>query len=142
MSSNPSIMFSDRRNLRRWSVQLLVVWLFGVVMGVANACSLGESAFHRLDVAAAADSPAHHHGDERGDIAKVNCLDFCERSSIGVPQLKVVADPFAALGFAVPVLATPAVSGLAEPIVGRLVVDSPHLLGGPPPRIAFQRLAL
>lgn len=135
-------MFRDRRSLRRWAVQLLVVWLFGVVMGVANACSLGESAHHSIDLAAAADSPAHHHGDEHGDIAKVNCLDFCEKSSIGVPQLKVVADPFAALGFAVPVSDTPAVSGLAEPIAGRLVVDSPHLPGGPPPRIAFQRLVL
>lgn len=135
-------MFSDRRRLRRWAAQVLLVWLFGLAMGVANACALGESAHHRADAKEATSTSEHHHGDEQGDAAKVNCLDFCEKSSIGTPQLKVVDDGFAALGFALPVSGTLAVSSRTEPFVGQLVVDSPHLPGGPPPRIAFKRLAL
>jgi hypothetical protein len=139
------IMFSDRRRLRRWAAQVLLVWLFGLAMGVANACALGEQAYHRSDAATAVASDAvqkHQHGDEQGDLAKVNCLDFCEKSSIGAPQLKVVGDGLAAFGFALPVSHVLSVVGQAEPTVGRLVVDSAYLPGGPPPRIAFQRLAL
>ncbi len=137
-------MFSDRRRLRRWAAQVLLVWLFGLAMGVANACALGEPVHHRSDAATTALGDAaqkHHHGDEQGDAAKVNCLDFCEKSSIGAPQVKA-GDGLAALGFALPVSGFLSLSGLAEPTVQRLVVDSPHLPGGPPPRIAFQRFAL
>lgn len=139
------IMFRDRRRLRLWAAQVLLVWLFGLAMGVANACALGEPAHHRSEVATTPAFDAvqkHQHGNEQGDLAKVNCLDFCEKSSVGAPQLKVVCDGLAALGFALPVSRTFSVAGQAEPAVGRLVVDSPHLPGGPPPRIAFQRLAL
>lgn len=138
-------MFSDRRRLRRWAAQVLLVWLFGLAMGVANACALGEQAHHRSEVVttAAPESPQkHQHGSEQGDTAKVNCLDFCEKSSLGAPQLKVVGDGLAALGFALPVSHTLSVAGQADPAVGRLMVDSPTMPGGPPPRIAFQRLAL
>ena len=139
------IMFSDRRRLRRWAAQVLLVWLFGLAMGVANACALGEPAHHRSEVATTpAPDPVqkHQHGNEQGDLAKVNCLDFCEKSSIGAPQLKVVGDGLAALGFALPVSHTLSAAGQAEHSVDQLVVDSPNLPGGPPPRIAFQRLAL
>jgi hypothetical protein len=139
------IMFSDRRRLRRWAAQVLLVWLFGLAVGVANACALGEAAHHRSNAATTTATDAglkHQHGHEQADPAKVNCLDFCEKSSIAAPQLKVVGDGLAALGFALPVSHTLSVAGQAEPAVGRLVVDSPHLPSGPPPRIAFQRLAL
>lgn len=135
-------MFSDRRRLRRWAAQVLLVWLFGLAMGVANACALGESAHHRSEAETVTSLPEHHHGDEQGDAAKVHCLDFCEKSSIGAPQLTVVDDGLTAFGFALPVSGILAVSGWTEPSVGQMVVDSPHLPGGPPPRIAFQRLAL
>lgn len=145
LSRSRVIMFSDRRRLRRWAAQVLLVWLFGLAMGVANACALGEPAHHRSDAATTAATDAgqnHQHGHEQGDPAKVNCLDFCEKPSIGAPQLKVVGDGLATLGFALPVSHTLSVAGQAEPTVGRLVVDSPHLPDGPPLRIAFQRLAL
>jgi hypothetical protein len=138
-------MFSDRRRLHRWAAQVLLVWLFGLAMGVANACALGEQAHHRSDVAMAVAADAvqkHQHGDEQRDLDKVNCLDFCEKSSIAAPQVKVVGDALAALGFALPVSYVVSVAGQAEPTVVRLVVDSPTLPGGPLPRIAFQRLAL
>lgn len=139
------IMFSDRRRLRRWAARVLLVWLFGLAMGVANACALGEPTHHRSDAAPTAASDAvqkHQHGNEQGDPAKINCLDFCEKSSIGAPQLKVVGDGLAALGFALPVSHTLSAAGQAEHSVDQLLVDSPNLPGGPPPRIAFQRLAL
>jgi hypothetical protein len=135
-------MFSDRRHLRRWAARVLLIWLFGLAMGVANACALGESAHHRPDANAATSLSNHHHGDEQIDAAEVNCLDFCEKSSIAAPQLKAVGDGLAALGFALPVSHTLWVAGHSKPAVDRLAVDSPHLPGGPPPRIAFQRLAL
>jgi len=31
-------MFRHRHQLRRWAARALIVWLFGVVAGVANAC--------------------------------------------------------------------------------------------------------
>ena len=145
LSCPRTIMFSDRRRLRRWAAQVLLVWLFGLAMGVANACALGEHAHHRPELATAAASDAvqkHQHGNEQGDPAKVNCLEFCEKASIAAPQLKLVGDGLAALGFALPVSHTLSVAGQTEPTVDRLVVDSPTLPGGPPPRIAFQRLAL
>jgi hypothetical protein len=135
-------MFSDRSRLRRWAAQVLLVWLFGLAMGVANACALSEPVHHRPDSASTADSQKHDHGDEQGDPAKDNCLDFCDQSSIGAPQLKFVGDGFVVLGIARPTPDTISLSGPAEPTVGQLVVDSSHLPGGPPPRIAFQRLAL
>lgn len=144
-SRPPVIMFSDRRRLRRWAAQVLLVWLFGLAVGVAEACALGEAAHHRSNAAtttATDGGQKHRYGNEKADPAKVNCLDFCEKSAIAGPQLKVVGDGLAALGFALPVSHVLSVAGQTEPTVGRLVVDSPHLPGGPPLRIAFQRLAL
>jgi hypothetical protein len=138
-------MFSERRRLHRWAAHVLLVWLLGLAMGVANACALGEPAHYRSDAATTASTDAdqrHQHGNEQGEPAKVSCLDFCEKASIGAPQVKAVGEGLAALGFALPVSHTLSAVGQAEPTVCRLVVDSPHLPGGPPTRIAFQRLAL
>jgi len=135
-------VFIDRQCVRRWAARVLLVWLFGVATGMTNACALGEPSHHRTDATAATGSQEHHHVDERGNVGKVNCLDLCEGLSIGTPQLKGADGGFAALGFALPVLCTLSVLSSSEPVVRRLAVDSPNLPGGPPPRIAFQRLAL
>ena len=124
---------------------MLLVWLFGLVMGVANACALGVPAHHRAELATAGASSAvqkHQHGNEQGDPAELNCLDFCEKSSIGVTQLKVADDSLAVMGLSLHVSSDWALSCWTEPSVDQLLVDSPLLPGGPPPRIAFQRLAL
>ncbi len=135
-------MFTDRRRLRRWAAQVLLVWVFGLAMGIANACSLGEST-HRTDTLRGAGTVASQvHGHEDGEQSKANCLDFCEKSSIGALQLKVVGDSYAALGLALPVSGALSVIEAPEAVVGRLFVDSPHLPGGPPLRIAFPRRAL
>lgn len=36
-------MFSNRRQLRRWAARVLLLWLFGVSVGVANACWAGNA---------------------------------------------------------------------------------------------------
>jgi hypothetical protein len=140
--ANRFIMISDRRRLRRWATQLLLVWLFGLATGVANACVRGESVHHRTGSAASADSQKHHRGDEQPDPAKATCLDFCEKSSIAALQLKVGDDGLAAFGLVLPVSNTCTLRNLGGAGVGQLAVDSPHLPGGPPPRIAFLRLTL
>ena len=138
-------MFSDRRRLRRWAAQVLLVWLFGLAMGVANACALGEQAHHRPHASTAGETAAvqqHQHGSEQADASNLNCLDFCEKSSIAAAQLKSVGDGLTVLGLALPVAGALRTPASTEQAVGRLFVDSPRLPGGPPLRIVFQRLAL
>ena len=136
-------MFSDRRRLRRWAAQVLLVWVFGLTMSVANACVLGESARHADGVDAAAKvAVSHPRGDANGDGGRANCLDFCDKSSVGVPKLKVVDDSHAAGGFAVPVSGQIGAIKPAEFGVHRLVVDASPPRGSLPARIAYQRLAL
>ena len=33
-------MLRNRRQLRRWAIQVLLVWLFGIVTGIAHACAV------------------------------------------------------------------------------------------------------
>lgn len=118
------------------------MWLFSVAAGVANACALGEPARQADGHHAASEVSSHHHGDDEGGFARLNCLDFCEKSSVAAPQLKLVDDATLFLGCALAPVAYLSAPHPAEPVVDWLVVDSPHLRGGPPLRIAYQRLAL
>jgi hypothetical protein len=138
-------MFSDRRRLRRWAAQVLLVWVFGLAMGVANACALGELAHHEDggDTAVAMGKHDHHrHAGHDGDQGKVNCLDFCEKSSVGAPKLKVADDGAAKVGLPALVSARVGVIELRAPVLIRVRADSPNLRGSPPLRIALRRLAL
>ncbi|MBI5716330.1 MAG: hypothetical protein HZC37_01430 [Burkholderiales bacterium] len=134
-------MFSNRR-LCRWAVRVLLVWLFGLAMGVAHACALGESTHQHSTAGDAANVSSSQHDDEEHDLALANCLDFCEKSSVGVPKLKLIDDSSAnsALPAAVPG------HGTTEPAWESLragsPVASPHWHSGPPLRIAYRRLAL
>ena len=82
-------MFSHRRQLRRWAARLLLVWLFGVATGVANACAMG---FSPGAEAVAAAAPSHHHDGDEGDHAKGNCHDFCQKASVTVPSAQSAPD--------------------------------------------------
>lgn len=141
-------MFRDRRRLRRWAAQVLLVWLFGIATGIAHACALrlGHQAVdHRYEATAvAADheaKPSHGH-DESGAGEPANCLDFCEKSSVTAPSLKLKLDQgsdlhaIAVLPSSPPWLVT--VFAQASDHPDRVT----NRRGGPPPRIAFQRLAL
>ena len=156
-------MFLYRRQLRLWAARVLLMWLFGLGMGVANAClttgqaepvtatasrlvavaeALGDLALH--DHAAAdggflpshgADAPAHH-----GSLAKTNCQDFCSKAPISVPPLKSVLDDVQSHA----VIATAAVTVVPMPALAPVQLWLPRRDGvrDLPMPIAFLRLAL
>jgi hypothetical protein len=108
-------MFITHRSVRRWAAWVVLPWLFGVAMGVANACALGgrSESGHR-----GTDAHAPPLGQETADN------DF----AVSSPMVRAEA--------------APAPSQASEPSVDQLEVDSSHLHSGPPPRIAFRRFAL
>lgn len=154
-------MFSNRRQLRRWAAQLLLLWLFGVSAGVANACwagslaKLGAQDLHtsRLEAMQRDQAPpecemhAASHQAQDGDGAshplshtQSTCQTYCDMSTLSFSPLKSSLDDSPGPALAAPTYA------LALPVAG----DSPvHLLmprrdGGlaPPITIAFLRLTL
>jgi hypothetical protein len=136
-------MFRDRRHIRRWAARVLLVWLFGLAVGVANACALGESVHHRPDASDRASHPeAQHDVDQGAGDGHANCQDFCEKASLGAVKLKLVDDGQIDVDLAAPLLGSAGKILLPEPPLGR--VGDPSLLvrSRPPLRIALQRLAL
>lgn len=153
-------MFRNRRQLRRWAARVLLVWLFGVASGVANACwtegYLPADAAH-ADAAAAApgaaavpecelhsgSQPDAHQAAPAGDQsqAKSHCKTYCDAVTVSITPLKTSLDNTPVHAMAVATIA------FAAPVAGASPV---HLLGprrdaGPPRtsiRIAFLRLAL
>ena len=115
-------MFQHRQQRRRWAALVLLLWLFGVGAGVANAClapneaassghgfglSAAESAHWRgVDDSGAAwpdgvaqaghqdgHAGAHAGGQaQQGQAAKSNCQDFCEKASVSIAPLKSAID--------------------------------------------------
>lgn len=100
-------MFRYRQQLRRWAFRVLLVWLFGHGLGVANAClaaaqfESGLSAISLTAPASGATHPVmpvgcdHHlvatgasHGAADGTLSKSNCESFCERGSVSIPPQK------------------------------------------------------
>jgi hypothetical protein len=88
---------------------MLLVWLFGIVVGVANACvapgpgssatghsrSVSASGSHHCDVMtpganrAEGVKPGLDTRDD-GSSTKSNCQDLCEKSTISIPPQKLV----------------------------------------------------
>ena len=155
-------MFCYRRQLRRWAARVLLLWLFGIGAGFTNACVAanmaelsGQGSMHAFaahatnEEAVAAPGDAHHashgaqhHGGMGHDEApgKTNCQDFCDKSTISIPPLKLALDhsdagalppPTVAIFCAVPV------SELVQWWVPRRDGDL-----APPITITFLRLAL
>jgi hypothetical protein len=112
-------MFRYRLQRRRWAAGVLLLWLFGVGAGVANACLLPNPAQHGGHVAAHASDAfvlqgvlhdetadpgvGHHHGsgpvhadeDAPGHpshASQSNCADFCNKVSVSIPLLKSALD--------------------------------------------------
>lgn len=156
-------MFRRRQSLRRWAALLLLLWLFGVGAGVANAClapSLvqpgGGAAGHGLTADAAAQalsSPAghdhagaghasEHESGDHGPVspAKANCQDFCDKSTVSVTPLKSAVGEVDAHALPPQLAATV----LQVPAVRAALPWVPRRDGvlAPPIPIAFLRLAL
>ena len=148
-------MFRRPQQLRRW-------WLFGIGLGVANACLAaqqfagGDEAFQAVANVQAADDAAapadcEHHSvavldqswhDQQDSKPKSNCESFCERAGVTIPPQKSVLDKYQ-----FHVLPRPMVAALVVPAS----VDVSAHVGGVARRdgarplpipIAFLRLAL
>jgi hypothetical protein len=116
-------------------------------LSVANACALGKAEREHVGHGAGISAPiaAHHHSDEGAEAkaGKANCLDFCEKSSVGNPRLTVVDDgPSGATALPAAIWArlAPVVSRQSSNTAPR--ARPPRWRGTPPPRIAYQRWAL
>lgn len=153
-------MFRHRQQLRRWALRVLLVWLFGLGLGVANACLAAkqfEPGPSTVSATAAASGTAQdvmpegcdHHvvaasgasqGDPHGTAAKSNCESFCERASVSIaPQKSMLGDLQA---HALPAIAR--VSSQPLPVDAPVPRWVPCREGVRPRRIAiaFLRLAL
>jgi len=154
-------MFSNRRQLRRWAAQVLLLWLFGVSTGVANACWAGSLA--RLEghlppvVATQAvqgddEAPAECElhamshaqgkagsGDPAGSGARI-CHTYCDMSALSFSPLKSSLDH--SPGPALP--ASTYAFTLPPPEVSPVHLRAPRRYGAlaPPITIAFLRLTL
>ena len=144
--------FADIRTKRHTAIGVLLVWLFALASGVANACLLEIPDLYAQPAARSAvtadrdgaESAAHpspsagHHGDT--DDGKESCLKVCDdgthtlnNASPGVDQADPGAAPlFATLwtGFPLLVSVSHRPDEWAIPIVG------------PPFRVRYSRLAL
>ena len=146
-------MFRHRQQLRRWAARVLLLWLYGLGTGLANAClatslvlpTTPVGAYAAAGVTPGTDSAqAHlrepcHHG-QQGAPTKSNCADFCDKAGISVPPLKSAlgdvqghALPLAAIAIILPV-------PVFEPV--RLWLPRREGVAAPPIPLAFLRLTL
>jgi len=138
-------MSRHRRRIRRWASWVVFAWLFGLGMGVVNACALA-GAVHDATLAYAQHHAVDHDADQHDDPGlghdKSNCLEFCALSSIGAPVAKVAPDsPLQADLPALPWAFQP-YSATAQAAAAPAPSPSTGRRGSPPLRIAYQRLAL
>lgn len=125
-----------RTALRRWALQVLVAWLFGIAAGVANACALAQLVDDARPRAAAG---AHASHDDRGHD-RANCADFCAKASFSAPKQSSGDEALATvLTCAAP--RPPVIQRLGPAAAGIAALPCPP--GSKPPlRITLQRLAL
>lgn len=141
-------MFRPRHQLRQWAACVLLLWLCGLGVGVANAC-LSPAAMQPGDAGATrvaaqglhglASLPCHHAdpADDPASPVKSNCQDFCEKASVSMlPKSALDAAHGAALPCIVAaiVLPMPAFAPALEWVPRREGVPAP------PIPIAFVRL--
>ena len=143
---------ANTRIKRNTALAMLLVWLFALASGVANACflettgshirapnELAETASHApAELLAHPGAPAGHHDDS--DSTKESCLKVCDDGTNAVPKAYSGHDhtdpgpaPWVSTlwtGSAHVVSAPRRVDALAIPVVG------------PPIRVRYSRLAL
>ena len=145
--------FSNKRTRRNTAVAALLVWLFALSSGIANACLLEESAGrahshvidagseqHHAHVALSGHSGAVENDEHDSDVPKDACLKVCDDGSKAPVKLQASPDlldpgmpPVVAIVWdaATPVACAPSeMDDLQPPIAG------------PPFRVRYSRLAL
>jgi hypothetical protein len=108
-------MFRHRKQLRRWAARVLLLWLFGVGSGVANACLApnlvvpgGPPSGHATVVGVLTDdarvagvAPCHRSTEDHQVVGTVEpqgapgmsiCQDFCDKATVSIPPLKFALD--------------------------------------------------
>ena len=144
--------FADTRTKRNTAFAMLLVWVFALASGVANACLLETPEHHSTAVkrsatttvqapaesAAHLDAPAGHHDD--ADSTKESCLKVCDDGTHALPKAHSgvdQADPGPPPLFTT--LWTGSMSVVSAP---RRVDDLPIPIVGLPLRVRYSRLAL
>ena len=150
----PSMMYLSRpRSKRNTASMMLLVWLFAVVSGIANACVLKAHGEHAqvatsetLRAANAHNAPAGHtsyaddHDGDELDISKAPCLKVCDDGSQALLKLKALID----LADRGPALTDSMHWAAAIQVVSahRHMDSSPSASSEPPMRVRYSRLAL
>ena len=146
-------LFSTARSKRHTAVAVLLVWLFALASGVANACLLEVPGLHADEATQALSQTAHaagewvghggpvanHHGES--DTSKASCLKVCGDGSQTLRNAHSGVDQ-TGLGPA-PLVATLSWSASAQlsSVPRRLGELQPPVVG-PPFRVRYSRLAL
>jgi hypothetical protein len=144
--------FWTTRAKRTTAYVVLLVWLFAVASGVANACLLDGPGTHSHSAAAGPAKTGHAPAllagpvgavdghDDDSDTSKESCVKVCDDGSIALVKLQTgfdLGDPgMAPLVAMVWNAAAPVLSGPC-----RLVDLQPPIVG-PPFRVRYSRLAL
>lgn len=145
-------LFANARTKRHTSFVVLLVWLFALASGVANACLLETSASHsmleKVSVATTGQAPAEPvahlggpggHGDDADD-GKAACLKVCEDGTSALPKAHSGVDhtdPGPAA------LIATLWTGSSKVVSAPRPQDDPAMRSlGPPLRVRFSRLAL
>ena len=143
--------FADSAAKRNTAFVVLLVWLFALASGVANACLLETPELHsraaKGSPAATGHAPAElaaHLGaraghDNDSDSSKESCLKVCDDGTHTLPAPSGVehADPGPAPLFVTLWTESPHVGGAP-----RRLDDLAMLADGPPLRVRYSRLAL
>ena len=161
MSSSPYVpsmkSFSNKRTRRNTAVAALLVWLFALSSGIANACLLEaptkHSHSHTHSHAAKAGSELDHahvgvtehsaavaSDEHHADVPKDACLKVCDDGLKATVKLQTSSDlldpgmpPVVGIVWNT---ATPVASAPSE------MDDLPPPMAGPPFRVRYSRLAL
>ncbi|HEX6315190.1 MAG TPA: hypothetical protein VFZ73_10040 [Gemmatimonadaceae bacterium] len=125
-----------RSNLRHLAVRVLLVWLLGLMAGVASACVAAPDGVAQRVLEASA--PIHH---PQGETANAYRLDPCERPPVATPASQPPS-PDQAFTATLPTLDTRFLvrEPASLPLLRRAMWPERH--GEPALTIAFLRLAL
>ena len=149
------IPFSTNHAKRTTAIVALVIWLFALASGMANACLLEAPAAHvharsghaftAVAQVATADEVAElqaddHHHPEGDDASKDACVKTCDSGSNAPAKLKIGFD---STNPATAFLVT-TVQPVAMPVTStrRRLNDMRRPVDGPPLRVRYSRLAL
>lgn len=83
-------MHLSRRSLRHITTMMLVMWLFALGAGVANACLLNtpnHSSQSSFSLASPGTPVAHAHQNEAPNPGTAGCLKFCDEPRLAIKKL-------------------------------------------------------